>query len=150
MEIREFVEARIADDEAIARAATQGDWSWIDPGPPSRVKQALVADGRVMVAPVVAEGRPGVTDDPIASAVRAAVCRRSDWLEGLLRALPVGGVLCVHELPVELGDPYTAISRAEAHTLGRDGCAAPVSRTQYGPKPPGADRVDCGASLPIS
>jgi hypothetical protein len=80
-------------------------------------------------------------DAPITSYVQTVVQRHNAWLETLLRALPVGGTLCVHDLPVEFGDPYTATTRYEAHVLGPDGCDAGMGRTQYGPKPAWLDNV---------
>jgi hypothetical protein len=38
-----FIEARLAEDEAMAREATQGDWHWVDPG--VKTKLALVTGG---------------------------------------------------------------------------------------------------------
>jgi hypothetical protein len=40
-EIKAFIEARYAEREAVAKAATEGEWHWVDPG--GKVKQALVA-----------------------------------------------------------------------------------------------------------
>ena len=71
----------------------------------------------------------------IAQVARTLVQRRSDWLERLLEVLPVGGVLCVHELPIGFDDLHAVASRAEAHVLGLDGCDAEMAKVQYGPKP---------------
>ncbi len=70
----------------------------------------------------------------IAQVARTLARRRSDWLESLLKALPVGKILCVHELPTG-GDLYTMTVREEAHVLRPDGCDAGMTRVQYGPKP---------------
>ncbi len=66
--------------------------------------------------------------------------RYDEHLEELLAAVPVGWLLCVHEVTRQDDfaldrDRYTFTVRAQAHALPADvTCDAEVRRTQYGPK----------------
>lgn len=45
-----FIEARLAEDEQVARTATGAPWRWVDPG--GRFKQALTGADGELIAPI--------------------------------------------------------------------------------------------------
>lgn len=64
--------------------------------------------------------------------IREVLARELEWLEGMLRELPDGETLCVHEEWIGSYGPR----RAAHHLLSGANCTTAQRKTQYGPMTP--------------